>query len=143
LAFRFPEQYRVRLGVDSSSPHKGGSFWFPSDVVGGPFPLRVMADTDDGWEHVSVSRRDRVKLCPTWEEMCFVKGAFWNPEDCVVQFHPPKNEYVNTLHHCLHLWRPAEVALPRPDPWLVGFPSIPDGAWWYRWQRFLRVGAQR
>lgn len=54
------------------------------------------ADASDevsmGWEHVSVSTRRRV---PNWTEMCFVKDLFWAPEECVVQFHPPKSEYVN------------------------------------------------
>lgn len=54
------------------------------------------------WEHVSVSYPNR---CPTWEEMCKVKNMFWNEDECVVQYHPPKSEYVNNYPYCLHLWR--------------------------------------
>ena len=54
--------------------------------------LRIIASDGFGWEHVSVSRRDR---CPTWEEMCQIKALFWDEDDCVIQYHPPRSEYVN------------------------------------------------
>lgn len=57
------------------------------------------------WEHVSVSSKFG---CPTWEEMCWVKDQFWEPEECVIQFHPPHSQYVNVHNHCLHLWRCVE-----------------------------------
>ena len=63
------------------------------------------------WEHVSVSYANRV---PTWEEMCRVKDMFWNEEECVVQYHPPKSEYVNLHPYCLHLWKPVNTELQRP-----------------------------
>ena len=96
--------------------------------------LRCIADNGGGWEHVSVSlNRPRV---PNWDEMCFVKEVFWEPEDCVVQYHPPASQYVNCHPHVLHLWRPiaddwtiegpdgrsAEGApwpLPQPPKWMV------------------------
>ena len=51
---------------------------------------------------ISVSLVDR---CPTWQEMCGVKRRFFEPEDCVVQYHPPESTYVNDHPYCLHLWR--------------------------------------
>jgi hypothetical protein len=70
-----------------------------------------------GWEHVSVSLADR---CPTWDEMAWVKDLCWGPDACVVQYHPPRAEYVNCHPYCLHLWRPAGAELPRPPAGLVG-----------------------
>lgn len=62
------------------------------------------------WEHVSVSTERR---CPNWIEMCFIKDLFWDEEETVVQFHPPKSEYVNVHQFCLHLWKPPfPVILP-------------------------------
>jgi hypothetical protein len=63
------------------------------------------------WEHVSASLATR---CPTWAEMAWVKGLFWEDEEQVVQFHPPRSAYVNRHPNCLHLWRcPGhEPALP-------------------------------
>lgn len=72
------------------------------------------------WEHVSVSARDR---CPTWEEMCWVKDQFWGPEECVVQFHPPRSLYVNQARYCLHLWRPIGLQLPLPPTIAVGLKA--------------------
>jgi hypothetical protein len=78
------------------------------------------ADADDkmseGWEHVSISTRRR---CPNWQEMCFVKDLFWNETECVIQFHPPKADYVNNHPYCLHLWGRSDGNIPRPPPLLV------------------------
>jgi len=84
--------------------------------------LRIIASDGkdpiaEGWEHVSVSLKDR---CPTWEEMCYVKNLFWTEEECVIQFHPPKSEYVNCHPNCLHLWGYALSKIPTPPTILVG-----------------------
>ena len=65
-------------------------------------PAMVVFSWAGGWEHVSVSYSTR---CPTWEEMCRVNDMFWNDDECVIQYHPPKSEYVNNHKYCLHLWR--------------------------------------
>ena len=67
-----------------------------------PNEIAFIASWAGGWEHVSVSLRNR---CPTWDEMCLVKDIFWRDDECVVQFHPLKNEYVNLHPYCLHLWK--------------------------------------
>jgi hypothetical protein len=79
--------------------------------------LRILFSDGMGWDHVSVSRPDR---CPTWPEMCLVKDRFFDPDDCVVQFHPPQSMYVNDHPHCLHLWRWRGGEFPMPDPIMVG-----------------------
>lgn len=66
--------------------------------------LFVQASDGEGWEHVSVSHVSRI---PNWAEMCVIKDMFWGPEDLVIQFHPPKEDYVNDHPNVLHLWRKA------------------------------------
>lgn len=57
-----------------------------------------------GWEHVSVSPCNRKRATPpTWAEMCEIKHMFFEDEEAVVQYHPPKSEYVNNHPYCLHL----------------------------------------
>jgi hypothetical protein len=73
------------------------------------------------WEHVSVSLASR---CPTWEEMCFVKDLFWDPEQCVMQLHPPRSQWINNHPHCLHLWRPLNAEIPLPPPVTVGIAGL-------------------
>jgi hypothetical protein len=64
----------------------------------------------ESWEHVSVSHDGR---CPTWAEMAKVKDAFWREDELVLQFHPPKDRYVDVHPFCLHLWKsPHTVELP-------------------------------
>lgn len=113
--FHIPEKYRVRLGPLWSSAEDGnnGAFQVPFESA----TLTVIASDGMGWQHVSVSLPNR---CPNWREMSAIKDLFWDAEDCVVQYHPPKSEYVNRCVNCLHLWRPADGKVPRPPMELVG-----------------------
>jgi hypothetical protein len=93
-------------------------------VIAGPFgmPLMIVGnaafeDEAEGWEHVSVSARNR---CPNWPEMCFVKELFWEDEECVFQLHPPKSQYVNNHPFCLHLWKDIREPLRLPSAHFVG-----------------------
>lgn len=75
----------------------------------------VIASNDGGWEHVSVSPcNPKRKSCPTWEEMCVIKDLFFLPEECVIEYHPPKSQYINDYPYCLHLWRPIHQKIPMP-----------------------------
>lgn len=80
--------------------------------------LYVIISWGMGWEHASVSQIDR--RCPTWDEMCYVKGLIWEEEECVIEYHPPRSRYVNNHPGCLHLWKPIGVELPQPPTILVG-----------------------
>ena len=81
--------------------------------------LRCVCSDGEGWKHVSVTiEGDRRP--PKWDVMCFIKDLFFEPEDCVVQFHPPKSEYVNQHPGCLHLWMPTDRKIPTPPSIMVG-----------------------
>jgi hypothetical protein len=103
---KYPEQYAIQRGED------GGDFVIPYKGKG----LRVIASHGLGWEHVSVSLPSR---CPTWEEMCFIKDIFWGEDECVMQLHPPKKNYVNNHNYCLHLWKPIDIQIPQPPQIMV------------------------
>lgn len=79
--------------------------------------LVVLASSDFGWEHVSVSRKNR---CPNWAEMSFVKGLFFRDDETVMQLHVPSSDHINDHPNCLHLWRPTHQEIPRPPSWMVG-----------------------
>lgn len=115
MTFIVPEEYRIKTGKFASSPQWGNNGLFI--VIRHRNQYRIIASDQGGWEHVSVSLPTRT---PTWKEMNWIKDLFWGPEDCVIQYHPPKSEYINYHSHCLHLWRPTDQELPRPNPILVG-----------------------
>jgi hypothetical protein len=71
----------------------------------------IIFSNGGGWEHVSVSVKDR---CPTWDEMEDIKRRFWQDTDTVMQLHVPPSEHRNCHPYCLHLWRPTHVEIPRP-----------------------------
>jgi hypothetical protein len=115
LNFEKLEPARVREGrFASNTGDRFGAF----EVIG-PIGrvLTIMAadsngvDEAQGWEHVSVSTSSR---CPNWAEMCYIKDLFWAPDECVVQYHPPRKDYVNVHDYTLHMWR--HPALPFPMP---------------------------
>lgn len=103
----------------SESGSNFGAFLFPVNGVG----LKVICSEGDpehwiacglplpAFDHVSVSTKNR---CPTWEEMHYVKMLFWDNEETVIQYHPPKSKYVNAHPYCLHLWKPVGFELPIP-----------------------------
>lgn len=115
MAFKVPEKYRIRNGRMATDPSYGnnGAFFVRTNQI----VLKVIASDGNGWEHVSVSLSDR---CPTWKEMNIIKDLFWEPEDCVIQYHPPQSEYINCHPYCLHLWRPIDKTIPIPPTWMVG-----------------------
>lgn len=138
------EPFRVRDGQRPTlTGNRFGQFIFPLEnanlciiAFDGADPearddiLRDAGAEAIGWEHVSVHAREigriliggrpsSTKRTPTWEEMCTVKGLFWEDEDCVLQFHPPRSEYVNTNPHVLHLWRNAGITVQLPPKCLV------------------------
>ena len=80
-------------------------------------PAMVVFSWGGGWDHVSVSFRNRV---PTWDEMCEIKRMFFRPDEICVEYHPAESEYVNNMPYCLHIWRPQREPIPTPPSWMVG-----------------------
>jgi hypothetical protein len=114
------EKYREWTGPLASNPGDDyGAFYIPGPcgaeltVIASP----GNADPDITWEHVSVSTRKR---CPNWKEMCFIKGLFFDPEETVMQLHPPQSKWINVHPFCLHLWRPLHTEIPLPPEITVG-----------------------
>ena len=125
-SFDHLSNYRVRKGPMASNDAIGRYGFFLIPKIGSPLVFYCMATCGEhsGWDHVSVrvehSSDPRKGRCPTWDEMCFIKDLFWEPEECVIQYHPPKSDYVNNHPHVLHLWMPTDEKIPRPPSELVG-----------------------
>ena len=123
------ENYRRSFAQWISTEADGykGLFLIPFKDRSGSPCLKVLssgpAEPDSGlelkqWEHVSVSCNKR---SPTWEEMCFIKSIFWEPNEWVIQYHPVKKDYVNNHPHCLHLWKYCgDKEMPTPPTIAVG-----------------------
>ena len=122
------EAGRLQEGPLKTDPSWGATGYF---LVQGPCGALLKIVSSDAkaaqevgiepWEHVSVSTRKRV---PNWQEMCFVKNLFWEPEEIVVQFHPPRSEYVNNHPNVLHLWRPFDNHIRMPPSIMVGYKDL-------------------
>jgi hypothetical protein len=116
---KFPEQYRAQVAGPFHSDHGDTFGLFYIRRKSGKLRI-IAADATDpvagGWEHVSVSLEHR---CPQWEEMCFVKSLFWEDDKCVVQYHPPKSDYVNVHPFTLHLWHYSLGPFPMPPTLLI------------------------
>jgi hypothetical protein len=101
-----------------------GAFVIPVGPESESYRSNYQCIVSDGelWEHVSVtvvSYTGQTRT-PTWDEMCAVKDLFWGQEEAVIQYHPPKSEYVNCHPNVLHLWRPLEAELRLPPARVVG-----------------------
>jgi hypothetical protein len=130
-----PDQFRVQsAGFWSSSYGDGfnGAFSIPlpgfgHKVIANCIVSDGLCDVEEisGWEHVSVHIVEYGKQrIATWAEMCAVKDIFWEDEECVVQFHPPKSEYVNNHPFVLHLWKQVKSDMARPHHLTVGIKGL-------------------
>ena len=131
-----PNQYRRRnLGAWSSTDEDGNNGVFQIPLPGLGHKVLANCIISDGkdlkelgmepFEHVSVHIEEYGKQrIPTWEEMCMVKDLFWEESECIVQYHPPKSDYVNNHSFVLHLWKWTGGELPRPNSLLVGIKDL-------------------
>jgi hypothetical protein len=104
----YPEQFRV--AGDRNYP---GAFNVAYQNRG----LLCISSNLMGWEHVSVSLKNR---CPNWNEMCFIKQLFWDEYSWVMQLHPPKEKNIDIFSTCLHLWAPINgEKIPLPPEIMV------------------------
>ena len=112
------ESGRITSGIMKSDSSYGmnGGFFIQSWVKGKPRVLKLVVSNQEGWDHVSVSLPNRT---PTWEEMCFIKELFFEPEETVIQYHPPESKYINDSQYVLHLWRSQKDPLKLPPIWMV------------------------
>jgi hypothetical protein len=124
MSFHVPEKQRIVNGALASRRTDGNNGAFVVHLKANLWAYCIASD-GLGWEHVSVSLFKKtaarsIERCPTWEEMCFIKDTFWDEEDCILQFHPPRSEYVNNHPFVLHLWRPTTKKIAVPESILVG-----------------------
>ena len=115
---RLFDRWRVPSGpldpVDRNDPaiaDVSGAFAFR--LPDNPEPFVVVASSGDGWDHVSVSCKDR---CPTWAEMDAIKRIFFKPGEVAMQLHVTAEDHINVHPFTLHLWRPhgTKRAIPLP-----------------------------
>jgi len=121
------EPNRVITGHNASSREqdgRNGAFLilakYRTKLSGSPVYFCVICSDQLEWEHVSVHCRAGIhpayyfNFTPTWDDMCFVKDLFWEPDEAVMQLHPARKDWVNNHLSTLHLWKPVNVEIPMP-----------------------------
>ena len=71
----------------------------------------------DGWEHLSVSHKNKI---PSWLTMEEMKELFFNDNEEAFQFHPKIDNYINNNEYTLHIWRRTNGEMCPPPSILVG-----------------------
>lgn len=120
--FNYLNKYRVRSGAYGSDDSLGFNGFFCLMIQGSR--VKVMASDGEGWQHVSVSLEDHPSTVPNYKTMCEVRRLFFEDEDWVVQFSPPKSEHINNHPGCLHWWRPTDQKMPTPPSIMVGLKAL-------------------
>lgn len=121
------EEIRKTTGVEIKKEGKdgfGGSV-YPVEYKNGKVKIKkdynsvlhFIFSNGCGFEHLSVSTPVRT---PTWDEMCKMKEIFWKDDEVCMQLHPKKEEYVNNMKYCLHIWKPIDKEIPTPPSVMVG-----------------------
>lgn len=109
-------RWRIRTGTMASDETHGwnGAFLVPLE---GEMWQVIIAD-GMGWRHLSISNAQR-KVLPSWNIMCRIKESFFGDDDWVIQYHPPKDDYIDVHPYVLHLWQPLSEELPKPYSFMV------------------------
>ncbi len=105
---RLLDGYRIMLD-ETPEPSLEGIFIVKSKVSGQL--LQVIASNDFGWDHVSVSLKNR---CPNWYEMEEVRRLFFEDREVCWQYHVPENDHINIHPNVLHIWRKHDFDMPMP-----------------------------
>lgn len=121
------EEIKKTMGMKIKGEKKngfGGSI-FPVEYKNGK--AKIVQDYDKvlnfmfswacGFEHLSVSTTVKT---PTWEQMCKMKDIFWKEDEVCMQLHPAKENYIDNMPYCLHIWRPINKEIPTPPNLMVG-----------------------
>ena len=90
-----------------------------SGIISMPLWTGTVICSWDFWDHVSVAPSKK-RITPSWDDMCTIKDIFFKEDEAVIQIHPPKNQYVNNMPNCLHLWRWNEGEMILPPSFMVG-----------------------
>lgn len=91
-----------------------GCFWISSPIDSAR--MRVVASNGEGWDHISISRKNR---CPNWLEMEHAKRLFFQDDETAMQLHVPAVDHRSYHDFCLHIWRPHDAEIPRPPAIMV------------------------
>jgi hypothetical protein len=119
--FRITDKASLAIYNGWAGDHECGAFLVPSRIDGQT--IMVVASVGEGWDHVSVSRRNR---CPNWQEMEQIATMFFKDDEAAMQLHVPAGDHVNNHAYCLHWWRPLAAPIPRPPAILVGIKEAGD-----------------
>jgi hypothetical protein len=106
-------RWRIRkeCGKWSSTDEDGwnGAFLVPVDGE----MWQVLLGDGMGWKHLSVTNAQK-KQVPPWNVMCRLRDYFFDDDAWVVQFHPPRDAYINDHPFVLHLWQSIDAEMPTP-----------------------------
>lgn len=128
-----PIQYRKPHPFFGLPENDNDGYFVLSHPTNNKLEINCIVGTGLGWEHVSISLckkargnkpKSACRRVPNWEEMCYVKELFWSDEDTVIQYHPPKKDYINNHPYVLHLWRPTDKEIPRPPTEMIGIKGL-------------------
>jgi hypothetical protein len=109
----------IAIFGDNGGPTEG-AFYLPKNTKYDGYEsfcdLGVIASAGEGWDHVSVSGRNR---CPNWSEMMLIHRIFFQSHEISLQYCLPKSEHISIHPNVLHLWRPWDTPITLPPSHMV------------------------
>lgn len=102
------ENGRITTGKFGTKVGSGpvGAFLFKKNR-GAMGTLVCIVSTDNGWEQVSIQRKDKP---PTLDDLRYVRNLFWDADEPVLVYVGAKVHDPNSTH----LWRPLKHIVPLP-----------------------------
>ena len=104
-------RWRVRTGKLASDDSYGFNGCFLVPLEGELW--HVILGDGMGFRHLSVTNAQK-KILPSWTVLTRLRDAFFDDSSWVVQYLPPKDQYVDDHPFCLHLWESIDEPMPHP-----------------------------
>lgn len=99
---------------------KKGMDGLMADIHIGGWDGSVIFSYQGGWYHASISPYKK-RIIPSYEDMCQVKDIFWKEDEDVIHVFPRKENHVNNVENCLHLWSCYYAPMLLPPSCFVGY----------------------
>lgn len=96
----------VQQWLDQLSPRAKDT-----DVYRLPGGLRVYVSTSNGWDRVAVHC---ARAQPTLSQIDHIRKLFFEDDELVQIFMPPKSRYSNPDHNTVILWHATTIQVPTP-----------------------------
>lgn len=105
-----PKLRNIKIGEDGLT----------ADIHIGGWDGSLIFSWGGGWYHASISPYKK-RIMPSYDDMCQLKEIFWRDDEDAIHVYPRKENHVNNVENCLHLWSCKYAPMLLPPSCFIGY----------------------